>query len=124
MTKKPILFAIAVSAFLATGAMMNIDAVNAAPVCPPGFVCPPDGLHRPHAEPSGPGMQTPRDNQPMHWRHRHQGYPDGNVGFGIYVGNGYGDLYRTRWHHRHNCSMVKIWRHHHRVWVKRCDWHR
>jgi len=122
MTKKPILFAIAVSAFLATGALLNIGAASAAPVCPPNVVCPPDGVHKPPPGPGAPAMQTPGDNQSMGWRHRHHGNPNGNVGFGIYIGNGYGDGYGARWHHRHHCSMVKTWRHHHRVWVKRCEW--
>ena len=55
MTRKPILFAFAVSAFWATAAMMN---TNAATACPLGIVCPPVGAHKLHIAPAGLGMQT------------------------------------------------------------------
>jgi hypothetical protein len=96
-----------------------VTSANAAPPCPSGVVCPPDGtMHKPPPGPNA-GNQTSGENQPKHmrWRHRHN--PD--VGLRIYINDGYGDGYGWR-HHKH-CKMVKTWRHHHRVWVKRCVWH-
>jgi len=43
--------------------------------------------------------------------------------YGGYPGYGYGyPAYGYRWHHRHHCRWIPIWRHHHRIWVKQCGW--
>lgn len=101
-------------------------------------------MHRPHrmpngGQPNGGQVQNPGgnsqnsggmnsgNNQQRHWHHRNGyngafGYPNSGVGVGIYLGNGYDSGYR--WHHHQHCKLVKVWRHHHRVLVKRCVWHR
>ena len=109
MTRKPILFAFAVSAFWATAAMMN---TNAATACPLGIVCPPVGAHKLHIAPAGLGMQTYGDNQSMGELHR--GSPYGNDQFAIYVAEDNGDGSGTRARPRHHCSMVTIWHGMHR----------
>ena len=108
MTQKPILVVFAVSAFWSTAGMMNADAANAAPPCPLGIVCPPDGTHKLHPVPAGLGMQTSGDNQSQRWLHR--GSPDGNDEFAVYIGEDYGDGSGARAHPHHPCAMVKIWR--------------
>lgn len=130
MIRKPILTAIAISAFIMSGAILNSETANSAPGCLDGVSCAPQvgSMHKPHSAPGQPGMQSSGDNHPsgdshpMHWRHRNHGYSNDNVGFGIYVNQEYG--YNGGWHHRQHCRMVKVWRHHHRVWVKRCYWPR
>lgn len=41
----------------------------------------------------------------------------GNVGVGVKIGNGH-----PGWHKgwRKHCRMVTVWRHHRKIWVRRC----
>jgi len=41
---------------------------------------------------------------------------------GVHVGVGPGWHGHPRWHHQH-CKKVKVWRHGHARWVKKCWWH-
>ena len=51
------------------------------------------------------------------------GYGYGYPGYGYgYPGYGYYPAYGYRWHHRHRCHWIPIWRHHHRVFIKQCGW--
>ena len=125
MFKAKIFSTIALGTVLVTGAFMTAGVANAAPACPSGVVCQNDGkMHRPHGtggsgmQNSGDSVQHSSDNRSMDWRRRHHNYSNNNPSFGIYVNTGDGYGYR---HHR-RCKMVKIWRHHHPVWVKKCYW--
>lgn len=53
------------------------------------------------------------------------------IHLGVSVGDGYGSGYNNGHHygqwrhgrHRHSqCHMIKIWRHHHPVWIQQCGW--
>jgi hypothetical protein len=46
---------------------------------------------------------------------------------GVNMGNSHGDGFhngRGQWHHRHHnhCHMMKVWHHHHPVWIQQCGW--
>lgn len=118
MFKSKMFSTLALGTVLVTGAFMTAGVASAVPACPPGVVCQNDGkMHRPPVT-DGSGAQQSGDNQSMDWRRRHHRYSNNNVGLGIYVNTGDGYGYR---HHR-RCKIVKIWRHHHPVWVKKCFW--
>ena len=129
MFKSSVFSTIALGTVLVTGAFMTAGPASAVPACPAGVVCTNDGqndgqMHKRRHVTDGSGMQQSGDNQSTDWRRRHRhGYSDNNnVGVGIYVNTGDGYGYGNRWHHRRHCRMIKIWRHHHPVWVKKCFW--
>ena len=141
MVKSKFFSTLALTTVLATGAFITSGPANAVPACPAlRLVSQNDGnndgqMHRRHHVPDGADMQQSGDNQSMDWRRRHHhDYSDNNPQFGIYVNNGYNDGYGynedygvgygygNRWHHRRHCRVIKIWRHHHPVWVKKCFW--
>ena len=50
---------------------------------------------------------------------------------GVNMGNGYGHGYDNgyghgqwnhRRHHHNHCHMMKVWHHHHPVWIQQCGW--
>ena len=46
---------------------------------------------------------------------------------GVNMGHSYGDGNHNgqgQWHHRHHnrCHMMKVWHHHHPVWIQQCGW--
>ena len=139
MFKSRVFSIFALSAILATGAFFSFGTANAALGCHTDLECQNDGLRPPHRGNDGTGGRNSNDSQSMNWRRNHHGdYSNNGVGFGIYLNDGYGDGYGHgygyddgygyndgygddyAWRHHRHCRTVKIWRHHHPVWVKRC----
>ena len=76
-------------------------------------------MHNPNGS-NGSDVRHNSDGQQSDWRRRHHRYSDFNPSVGIYLNSGYGDDNGYGWRHHRHCRTVKIWRHHHPVWVKKC----